>query len=218
MTRWVNPANATAAAQASGLGMVVLCDLDFSDQTIRVHDGLGPLVFNGNAYQGLGDFATLDVVDESTEIIAKTITLSLSGIPGPLLTEAMESDYQGREVVLYIGPFDVNKMAWYAAPEVIWEGRMDYMTIEIEPGNTKISLRCENRLNREPLVARMTDVDQQLLFPGDTFFNLVWMIPLASTGWGGVTAQYPLNIAPVGRGVTQAGAGGGNTNPFLNKP
>ncbi|HSY05879.1 MAG TPA: hypothetical protein VK803_08020 [Steroidobacteraceae bacterium] len=204
MTRWASSNNATAAAQTA-VAMVTLCELDFSDQTLYLNDSLATLITGGHTYFGVGDYAGLDLVEESTETIAKTITLSLTGVPGNLLTEAMTQNYQGRQVVISIGIVNVNTLAFIDTPEIIWEGRMDYMTVEIGQGSTSIQLRCENRLNREPLVSRMTDVDQQLAFPGDTFFDLVWMIPLASAGWGATTIQYPANVPPSGRGVTGGG-------------
>lgn len=215
MTRWTSTNNANAA-QKTTLAMVTLADLDFSDGTVRVNDAFVSLTFSGNTYQGLGDYGSIDVVEESTEVIAKTITLSLSGVPGTLLTEAMTQDYQGRTVTLYIGICDVNTLTFVDTPETIWEGRMDYMTVELSQGATSIHLKCENRLNREPLVARMTDTDQQLAFPGDTFFDLLWMIPYATAGWGATSVQYPANIPPTGRGVT--GGGGGRPGPGINKP
>lgn len=214
MTRWVSNNNATAAAQQA-LAMVTLCDLNFSDGTIRVHDGFMQLSFGGNTYSGLGDYGQIDVVDESTETIAKTITLTLSSVPGNLLTEAMTQNYQGRVVTIYIGILDVNSMQFIDTPETIWEGRMDYMTVEIQQNGATLQMRCENRLNREPLVARLTDTDQQLAYPGDTFLDLVWMIPFASAGWGAVTVQYPATPAPYGRGAQPGGGGRGGS---YNKP
>lgn len=215
MTRWVSTNNAAAAAQQT-LAMITLADLDFSDGTIRVHDGFGTVSFGGNTYQGLGDYGSLDVVEESTETIAKTITLSLTGVPGPFVTEAMTQNFQGRVVTLYIGILDVNSMQFIDTPETIWEGRMDYMTVDISENKTSLQLRCENRLNREPLVARYTDVDQRLAFPGDSFFDLVWMIPFATAGWGAVSVQYPADQPPSGRGTSPKGGGPGGGGG--NKP
>lgn len=204
MTRWLSNRNATAAAQTT-LGLVTLADFNFSDGTIRLFDAWGTLSFNGNTYTGIGDYGTIDVIEETTETIAKTVVFSLSGVPGNLLTEAMTQNYQGRVVTLYIGLFDVNAQSWVDTPETVWEGRMDYMTVNLQQGSTMIELRCENRLNREPLVARYTNEDQQLAYPNDSFFDLLFMIPYATVGWGGVTAQYPATIPPAGRGTTQRG-------------
>jgi hypothetical protein len=219
VSRWNSTANATEAALPA-IAFVTLCELDFADQSIYVCDGFANLTFLGNTYMGVGDYGTFDVIEESTETIAKTITLTLSGVPGPLLTEAMTQDYQGRAVTLSAGLLDINTLAWIdvATPEEIWSGRMDYMTVEIGQGSTTIQLRCENRLNREPLVARFTDLDQQIAHPGDTFLNLVWMIPYATAGWGQVTVQYPATVAPTGRGTTSGGAGSPYRSPGTNKP
>lgn len=198
MTRWVSNANATAAAKVD-VHLAVLCDLDFDDQTVRVNDSGADLVYAGNTYKGLGEFGTLDNIDETIETIARPLELTLSGVPGGqgLLTEAMTQNYQGRTLTLYLGILDPVTMQWAANPEIAWEGRMDYMTVELGPNTSSIRLRCENRLNREPPVSRMNDVDQQLAHSGDTFFNLLWMIPLSTAGWGGVTVQYPANVPPV---------------------
>lgn len=209
MTRWASPANATAAA-ASSVALVTLVSLAFDGGTIYVHDGFATLVnpVDGQTYSGLGDYGGLDTVEETTETIAKPLTLTLSEVPTGLVSDAMTENVQGRVVTIYVGLLDVNAMTWIANPEVVWEGRMDYITISLGQGKATIELRCENRLNREPLVARYTDQDQQIAFPGDTFFNLLWMIQNASAGWGATSVQYPANVPP------NAGArGNGGASP-----
>lgn len=201
MTRWASTANATAAAQPS-VGMVTLVDLNFASGVVYLHDGGGTLTYNGNTYLGAGDYGSIDVIDESTESIAKTVTLTLSGVPNTILTDAMTEDYQGRGVTIRIGILDINAMTWVDNPEIVWDGRMDYMVVTIGQGTSQIQMRCEHRLNKEPLVARYTDQDQQIAYPGDTFFNLTWQIPLTQASWGSITVQHPKNVPPSGRGVT----------------
>jgi hypothetical protein len=219
MTRWNSSNNATAAA-STRIALVTLVDLNFADQTMRLHDGSGTLTFSGNTYSGVGDYGSIETVDETTEVIAKTLTFTLSGVPGNLLTESLTQNYQGRTVTLYIGLFNVDTWQFVDTPETIWEGRMDYVTAELSQNIAKLTLKCENRLNREPLVARYTDLDQQIASPGDTFFNLVYLVPLSSAGWGAVTVQYPKNIPPTGRSSVVPGGGngggGGPTNANKN--
>lgn len=209
MTRWASGANATAAAQPA-VGLVTLASLAFDGGTLYLNDGFAQLVnpVDGQTYSGLGDYGSLDAVEETTETIAKPLTLTLSEVPANLVADVMTEDVQGRLVTIYVGLFDVNAGTWIAPPEVVWEGRMDYITISLAQATAKIELRCENRLNREPLVARYTDQDQQIAFPGDTFFNLLWMIPNAMAGWGAVTVQYPGNVPPVHGSMGGAGGGG----------
>lgn len=209
MTRWASTANATAAAKPA-VGMVTLIDLLFGGGSVYAHDGLGTLVWNGNTYLGVGDYGSLDVIDETTETIAKSVTMKLSGVPGTILTDAMTTDYQGKQVNIWVGLLDINALTWIANPEVVWEGRMDYMAVTLGQNTAEISLVCENRLNREPQIARYTDTDQQIAHPGDTFFNLTWQIPLSIASWGAITVQHPVNVPPTGRGGgTSSGGQGG---------
>jgi len=195
VTRWVNSANATAAAQ-NVFAMVTLADLNFASGTLYVHDGLGTLNFNGNAYQGLGQYGRVDAISEDLNNTAKPVQLTLSGVEPGLVSSAMTENYQGQVVTLYVGPLDVNTMQWIATPETVWEGRMDYMTIDIQESAATIRMNCEHRLNREPLIARYTDQDQQLAHSGDNFFNLLWQIPLASANWGSVNIFHPATVPP----------------------
>jgi hypothetical protein len=195
MTRWASSLNSTAAA-GPGLTLVTLCILRLPSNTFYLHDGLGTLTFGGNTYSGLGDYGKIDSITETTETIAKGVIMTLSGIPSTELTDVMTEDFQGQIVTLYIGLLDSNSLAWIATPEELWEGRLDYATVDLDKNASSIAMHCENRLNKEPLVARYTDEDQQLLYPGDSFFNLVWQIPLAVAGWGQVNAIYPPNILP----------------------
>ena len=211
MTRWANSGNATAAAQQS-VGMVTLADLNFASGTVYVHDAYGPLVANGNTYQGLGSYGSMDLVLEDLAGTAKAVTLILSGCENSLISSVMTENYQGRLVTLYVGLLDVNTVAWYANPEVVWSGRMDYPQIDIGQGVSTIRLNCENRLNREPMVSRYTDQDQQLLSAGDNFFNLLWQIPLASCNWGAVNVFHPANIPP-GNNKWVSPVGGGSGIP-----
>lgn len=195
MTRWVNSGNATAAAQ-NALAMVTLADLNFASGTLYVHDGAGTLQFNGQSYIGLGQYGGMDAILEDTTSTAKTVILTLSGVEPGLVSSAMTENYQGRVVTLYVGPLNINTLQWTPAPEPVWEGRMDYMTIDIQEASATIQMNCEHRLYREPLIARYTDQDQQLAHAGDTFFNLLWQIPLATANWGTVSIFHPRNVPP----------------------
>jgi len=195
MTRWADSNNAAAAAQKA-IAMVTLADLNFASGTLYVHDGFAQLIYNSHTYSGLGQYGSIDAVSEDLTNVANPVSLTLSGVEPGLVASAMTENYQGRTVTLYVGLLDVNAMTWYANPEIVWEGRMDYMTIDIEQNSAKIRMNCEHRLRREPLIARFTDEDQQLAHAGDTFFSLLWQIPLASATWGSTNVFHPVNVPP----------------------
>lgn len=195
MTRWVSTLNDANASQQA-IALVTLAQINFDSGTLYLNDGFGNLLWGGNTYQGLGDYGQIDAIQESTEVVAKTLVMTLSGVSPSLVTSAMTENYQGRVVSLFAGLLDVNALSWIDNPELAWEGRMDYMNISIAQNAATILMSCESRLNRESLVSRYTDTDQQIAFPGDTFFNLMWQIPLSSATWGSVNVQHPANVLP----------------------
>jgi hypothetical protein len=208
MSRWNSGANATAAAQAS-VGMVTLCDLDFASGTLYLHDSGGTLSFGGHSYLGVGVYGTIDVVAEDLENVPRGLKVTLSGVEPGLVTTAMQENYQGRRVTIYVGLLDPNSMVFAAPPESVWEGRMDYMQIEIAQNSGTITLNCEHRLQREPLVARYTQQDQNIAHPGDNFFDLLAQIPMTTASWGKTTVTHPENTLPGNGGYRGGGGRGG---------
>lgn len=182
MTRWVSNTNETEAAKAS-LYIVTMAKLEFGSGTVYVHDGVGSLTFDGNTYQGVGQFGSFDIIDENVDTVARGIKITLSGVDSSLVPIVMTEVYQGRPATFYVG-FLNESLQFVADPEEIWSGRMDTMTVSMDQGSAVISLSCEYRLRKEPVLARFTDEDQRLAFAGDNFFNLTQFIPRYKATWG----------------------------------
>jgi hypothetical protein len=183
VTRFVSTTNQTEATKAAIVGFVAV-DLDFTSGHVRAHDGIGSLIWGGNTYLGVGNFGSIEVVEEAIEVVAKAVKLSLSGVETSLLTTATTEVYQGRSATIYLGFLDRDTNALLATPETLWEGRMDTMTVQLGPQTGSLSVNCEPRLRREPRIARYTNEDQQLAYPGDRFFDLIGKIPGFQGTWG----------------------------------
>lgn len=183
MTRIVSTANATALA-AARVRLFVAVYLDFSSGAVRAHDGIGTVTFGGNDYLGLGQFGGIELAEESVEVIAKPVTMKLSGIETGLLSSAMTEVYQGRTATVYLGLQDTETGALIDTPETVWSGKMDQMTVALKPNAGEITLRCEHRLRREPKISRYTDADMQLAYSGDRFFDLIGKIAGFKGTWG----------------------------------
>lgn len=183
MSRIASTPNATALAQPNAL-ISIAADMDFPSGHIRLHDGPGPLTIGGNTYEGTGKMILSGSVEESIDVIAKPITLTLSGVDASMITTARSGGYQGRAVTLYLAIFNLDTGALIDTPETLWEGRMDAITIRLGFGEASLTLNCEHRLRREPRIARYTDQDQQLAYSGDRFFDLVPKIPGFKNKWG----------------------------------
>ena len=208
MTRWASNTNETQAAKPATY-LVTLCELNFDSGTIRVHDGAGTLSFNGNDYLGIGNYGSFDIVDENIDNVARGLRLTLSGVESGLVSTVMTETYQGRTVTLYLGLLDED-MTFVDDPEELWSGRIDTMSISLDQNSATISVSCEYRLRKEPVIARYTDTDQRLAFSGDRFFDLTQKIPQFKATWGDKPntysyggGYYPGNPIPGGMPVNE---------------
>jgi hypothetical protein len=188
MTRWASNTNETTAAQSS-VYIVTLAKFEFDSGTLFVHDGVGPLVFDGDTYVGVGNYGSFDIVDENIDNVARGIRVSLSGVDPAIIPTVMTEIYQGRNATFYIA-FLNDDMAFVANPEEVWAGRMDVMSISMDKNSATIELRCEYRLRKEPSVARYTDEDLRLQYSGDRFFDLLSKIPGYVSQWGDKRNSY----------------------------
>jgi hypothetical protein len=164
--------------------MFIAVALDFTSGMVRVHDGIGSISWGGNTYDGVGTLGGVEQVDESVDVIARPLSLTLSGVETSLVSTAMTETYQNRTVTIYLGFLDETTNAVIDTPEVSWEGRMNQMSISSSEGGAVIKLSCEHRLRREKRIARYTNEDQQLLHSGDRFFDLVTNIKGFVSKWG----------------------------------
>lgn len=194
MTRFASSPNQTAGA-ARAVRMALAVDLDFASGHVRVAEGHGQLTIGGNTYTGLGHLGSVEVIEESVEVVAHPLTLVLSGVDNSLLATARDEVYQNRTATLYLCLFDDNG-ALIDTPETLGDWRMDQMAITLGPSEGTIRLNCESRLRREPRIARYTDPDQQLAYSGDRFFDLVGKIPGFRGTWGAKGAANDGTLVP----------------------
>ena len=72
---------AAAAATAAVATPVILVDLDFTSGPFRAWTGLGPLDWAGLTFEGVGSLGAVGDVEETTELRAVRLTLTLSPVP-----------------------------------------------------------------------------------------------------------------------------------------
>jgi hypothetical protein len=189
VTRIVNAPNATELAKSGVIGCVMV-DLDFASGHVYLNDGIMEIVYGGHTFSPLGQFGGVEVIEEQLDTIARPVVLKLSGVDASLVGTAQNEIYQNRSAVLYLALINQQTGALVANPETAWEGRMDYMQIDIDRGKGAITLNCEHRLRREPRIARYTDADQQNAYSGDTFFGFTADIAGFKSQWGNEKATY----------------------------
>jgi hypothetical protein len=175
-----------AATLASHVRPILLVELAFASGAVRAWSGVGDFTWNAATWTGTGTLLGVSTIEETAEVRAAGITLTLTGVPSTLLSLALAEPYQGRPCVVWIGALDLNTAALIGQPYKVFSGRMDLMTINEGPEDCTIALTAESRLvDLERARERRYDhQDQQLTSPGDRFFEYVPSIVEAELQWG----------------------------------
>lgn len=143
-----------------------------------------------NDYIGVGDLLRMTDIDESLDLGASGVQFELSGISGTnLLTKALTEDYQGKEVIVYLGA--LNGSGLVSGIHEIFSGFMDNMIIIENPNNPIIQLKVENRLVAltRTKIRRYTSQDQRGEHPLDQGFDFVTNIAEKDIVWGESTEK-----------------------------
>lgn len=163
-----------SAVAAKELKPFLLFRAYFDSGTLNLWSGFGAMSLDGVTYTGSGDLIALSAIRETLDLEAIGATFTLAGAPQELLAIAHNEDYQDRPVEVYLGMFN-NAWITVADPYLLYEGRMDVMTLEEQADTATISLQAENILIdlTIPTELSYTPGDQASFYPGDTGFDLV---------------------------------------------
>jgi len=153
--------------------------------TSRMWTGVGTKRIRGVDWYGVGDLASISAIEETLELKAAGISISLSGVSAEWLSVALSEPYQGRTVNIYYGLFDEN---WNKKiePYSLWSGELDVFSIDEGVDTSVITVTAESILVdlENPRVRRYTDADQQSEYPGDKGLEFVTAIQDNEVQWG----------------------------------
>ena len=189
MSRWESATNEAAAAQRS-VSLVTMVDLQIPGDRLTAHDGIGSFTWGGLTWDGLGRYGSIDAIVETTDVIAAPVEMTLSGVDAGLIDAGMDTAYHGQPARVYIAMFDAEAGTLVDSPELLGEGRRDFMQYDIAEGQASIKVRCEHRLRRMPVTARYTDEDQRARFPTDKFFSRLYLVNGYISQWADKDAAY----------------------------
>jgi hypothetical protein len=131
---------------------------------------IGPL----RMWTGIGD------LEEVGDLSAKSVELTLSGIPVSIVSLALQEPYQRRVMRMYLGEQSDSSVV------EIFSGKMDKMTIVDEAESSTINLTVESKLIEleRPSGWRYTNENHQSRYDGDTFFSYVQSMQDQTLIWG----------------------------------
>ena len=187
--------------------------LEFSNGTVRVWTGVGDLTFGPDTFNGIANLGEISPIEETAELKAGSISLSLSGIPNGVLPAAISGRAHGRKATLWLGGeslidqtrllatnddpdlLQVGEHGSVLATQkgalipwriVLFRGRMDAVSLDEGAETSKLSITVESSLSKlERLAtARYTDQYQQSVYPGDKGFEFVDALQHTNIAWG----------------------------------
>tara|TARA_Y100000310_G_scaffold62111_1_gene57385 strand:+ start:849 stop:1436 length:588 start_codon:yes stop_codon:yes gene_type:complete len=181
-------ADVVTAVTSAEVRLAWATDLVLDSGELNLWQGVGDMSANSNTYSGVGSLGVIEAIEETTDLKATGIRMTLSGVASSLISVALDEDYQGRTLRAYLCFFDTDHVLIGDAV-LMFAGRMDVMTIVDTGDEASIQLTAESRavdLERVGEAFRYTDEDQQRLFTGDLGCRFVEELVDKSIAWGRV--------------------------------
>ena len=117
---------------------------------VAVWSGVGDFVssVSGSSitYIGVGEFAMISPMQESQDLAARGINLSLSGIPSALLSILLGDVEQGRSVSVFMGFFNESTRTTINNEFELFNGIVDIPSVAESGDTATIAISAENRL------------------------------------------------------------------------
>lgn len=159
-------------------------ELEFDSGTVRLWNGTHDATIEGEVYIGSGSLLDISEVEETGEIAARGVTMTLSGLDAGFVATALAENYQNRPARILFGTISGATFSAYT----LFRGRMDVMTINENAEQAAISVTAENRLIdlERPRSYRYTSEDQKALYPNDKGLDYVADLQDKQVLWGRV--------------------------------
>lgn len=183
MSRIVPSSILTALAQPEVQPFYAV-EFSFDSGTIRFWTGYGDRVIDGQTYTGTGSLLSISGMEEAADMSAKSSTVSMSGIPGALVSLALQEPYQNRPCRILFGVVNSTDIV------ESFSGFMDKMSIDDGGDTATITLSIESKWVKLDRVnaRRYTSESQKSRYATDTFFDFVADLQDKEIVWGRTSA------------------------------
>lgn len=180
MSRSIASGVATAIAEGAAT-YVHLNELSFSGGYQRLSTGSANLLWRGLTWTAIGDALGFNAVQESTDLSAGTIELTLSGVDDSILGVLLSQFYIGRSATVWRAHLNSSAGTVIADPLLLFSGFMNggYTVRDVRPidghGTCTITMRCTDQLARldERRGFQTNETSHQAVYADDRFFQHV---------------------------------------------
>jgi len=172
LTRGIDPAT-VAALGKTPIYPIVLLYLDWPSGPLRLHSNVGPLIYDGFTWTGVGAFGGLQIPGEESGLLAQSAQLRLYGVPDDM-DAYLDEPIRNRDGEILFGVTTERAgTVLIGAPFSIFIGYMDAMRDVVELDNGTLRRDVVVDLARGPSQRSFTELfhtyeDQLRAHPGDT--------------------------------------------------
>lgn len=180
----VVPTALVTALSQSNVRPFYAVEFMFDSAPIRLWTGVGDKTIEGDTYTGSGNLLAVGNVDVTTDLSAPSIDISLSGMPGEIVSLALQEPYQGRTCRIYFG-CTTDDVGGYET-HLVYVGTVNTMQIRDDADTGSISVKVDSQLLelQRSVNWRYTGENHKSRNPGDTFFDYVSAIQDLEIVWG----------------------------------
>lgn len=160
-------------------------ELAFDSGTLRFWTGYGQITANNVVWDGAANVLNFNEITEATDLSARGINLTFSGLTTDIIAVLLGENYRGRSGKVYIGALDALNQPVSDMYQV-FAGRMDVMSINETGDTATIQINLENVLIdlERPRTRKLTNEEQLERFPGDTSLEGVAALQDRQISWG----------------------------------
>lgn len=175
---------AAAAIAAPDVRPILLFEASFAGGVVRLWTGVGALQWAGVTWTGLGNLIAVSELDETSEVTAQGLSVTLSGVPPETVALALVEVVQGLPGRVMIGFVDPTG-AVIPDPVPLFAGRLSTSELHDGEDTCRITVSYENRL--QDLLTergwRYTAESHRVLAPDDPSFDFVVAIQQKELQW-----------------------------------
>jgi len=159
---------------------------NFLTSTIRLWTGVGDLWWDSQTWLGNGWLQFPQGGEESIELNANGMSISLMGVPQAVLSIVLNQGNLNSNGTLYLGLLDSSGVV-IADPYAVFVGKLDTVTIAENSDSTEVNISYESKFIdfERSKEFRYTQESQKIFYPYDKGFEYVPALQDWTGYWGG---------------------------------